>query len=90
MPEGVSDSYRGIVIKGSYFSFKSLYGACDKTYYITTFRYDRTRRNWFLHRRGQIDYSCHDTTAATAETQQTTRDFSRISFAEFQGVESVE
>lgn len=43
---GVGDPYRGIVIKGTYFSFESLYGACDKTYYVTTFHYDRARRNW--------------------------------------------
>ncbi|MET4104933.1 hypothetical protein [Hymenobacter sp. UYP22] len=87
---GVGDPHRGIIIKGNYFSFESLYGACDKTYFTVTFHYSRTRRNWFLHRRSSLDYSCQDTTNTVDENQESTRDFGVVSFSDFGGVEVAE
>ncbi|UYZ65016.1 hypothetical protein [Hymenobacter weizhouensis] len=81
---GVGDPHQAIVMKGNYFTFESLYGACDKTAGFITFRYDRARRNWFLHRLSRLEYSCNDTTSNPGlETQQTVKNFGVVSFADY-------
>ena len=83
---GVGDPHQGIVIKGNYFSFESLYGDCDKTHFVVTFHYNQARRNWYLHRFGRVDYSCQDTTSARVkETRQDVKDYGKVSFADFAG-----
>jgi hypothetical protein len=83
--DGVGDPHQGIAIKGGYFSLESLYGACQKTYVVTTFRYSKAERNWFLHKIGQDDDDCNNTGAPVRHKEQTIRDFGHISFKEFEG-----
>jgi len=55
---GVGDPFQGVTIKNNYFSIEELYGACSKSFIVTTFKYDTSNDNWFLHKIGQDDYSC--------------------------------
>jgi hypothetical protein len=82
---GVGDPHQGIAIKNGYFSLESLYGACQKTYVVTTFRYFKAEHNWFLHKIGQDDDDCNNTEAPVRHQEQTVRDFGHVSFEEFQG-----
>lgn len=47
---GIGDPYRQIIIKYNYFSFEMLYGACEKTAVYITFKYDKKRKWWYLHK----------------------------------------
>lgn len=81
---GVGDPLQGIVIKGNYFSIESLYGACTKTHFVVTFRYDKTRRDWLLHRFGRVDYACRDIAGSTAkEVRIEGEQYGKVSFAKF-------
>jgi hypothetical protein len=83
---GVGDPYQHTAIKGGYFSFESLYGACQKTYVVTTFRYSKAEHNWFLYKVGQDDDDCRDTTDAPARhREQTSRNFGKVSFEDYEG-----
>ena len=54
---GVGDPFVGISIKNNYFSIEQLFGACDKSFIVTTFKYEKNK--WLLHKIGQDDYSCN-------------------------------
>lgn len=82
---GVGDPYQRTVIKGGYFSFESLYGACQKTYVVTTFRYSATEHNWLLHKIGQDDDDCNDTEAPVRHQEQTVRNFGKVAFEDYEG-----
>lgn len=82
---GVGDPYQQTAIKGGYFSFESLYGACRKTYVVTTFRYSKTEHNWFLHKVGQDDDDCNNPEAPVRHQEQTVRNFGKVSFEEYEG-----
>lgn len=83
--DGVGDPHQGITIKGGYFSLESLYGACQKTYVVTTFRYSKAEHNWFLHKIGQDDNDCNNVEAPSRHQEQTVRDFGHVSFEAFEG-----
>jgi len=55
---GVGNPHQGITIKNGYISFESLYGACYKTFTVTTFKYESLKKDWFLHKIGIESYSC--------------------------------
>lgn len=81
---GVGDPLQSIVIKNSYFSIESLYGACSKTHFVVTFHYDKTRRDWLLHRFGRVDYSCRDIAGSTAkEVRIEGEQYGKVSFQKF-------
>lgn len=81
---GVGDPLQSIVIKGSYFSIESLYGDCTKTHFVVTFRYDKARRDWLLHRFGRVDYACRDVGGSTAkEVRIEGEQYGKVSFAKF-------
>lgn len=81
---GVGDPLQSIVIKGSYFSIESLYGDCTKTHFVVTFHYDKTRRDWLLHRFGRVDYACRDVGGSTAkEVRIEGEQYGKVSFAKF-------
>jgi hypothetical protein len=83
---GVGDPYQNTAIKGGYFSLESLYGACQKTYVVTTFRYSKAEHNWFLYKVGQDDNDCNDTTdAPVRHRKQTIRSFGKVSFKDYEG-----
>jgi hypothetical protein len=82
---GVGDPHQGITIKGGYFSLEGLYGACQKTYVVTTFRYSKAEHNWFLYKVGQDDDDCTDTEAPPRHKEQTVSDFGHVSFKDFEG-----
>jgi hypothetical protein len=83
---GVGDPYQHTAIKGGYFSVESLYGSCQKTYVVTTFRYSKAEHNWFLYKVGQDDDDCRDTTEAPVRHQeQTSRNFGKVSFKDYEG-----
>lgn len=85
---GVGDPFQGIAIKNNYFSIEQLYGACSKTFIVTTFKYDKSKDNWFLHKVGQEDYSCivdDDSDGEIKVTHKSTskKDFGEVAFVDF-------
>ncbi|GAB4092551.1 hypothetical protein GCM10028786_14770 [Flaviaesturariibacter terrae] len=80
---GVGDPYRGIVINGNFCSFEQLFGDCDKTQVIVTFRYDPRKQDWVLHKVGRNDYNCREDGKSTSEVR-TVRDFGQVRFQDYQ------
>lgn len=77
-----------IVIKNGYISFENLFGGCDKTFEVITFKYDSTEKDWFLHRIGTENYSCREEDNPNNEIQvrtttQTKKSFGLIRFKDF-------
>lgn len=80
----MGDPLQSIVIKGNYFSIESLYGDCSKTHFVVTFHYDKTRRDWLLHRFGRVDYACRDVGGSTAkEVRIEGEQYGKVSFQKF-------
>lgn len=57
---GVGDPFQSVIIRNGYFSVKSLYGACDKTSIVATFRYDKLANNFYLNKVRTENYSCKE------------------------------
>jgi predicted small lipoprotein YifL len=79
------NSYSGFQFVGRHLQFNSYDGSCQRTYYHVVFRYDRARRDWFLHRRRRIDRDCRN--GETEENEETPRHFGRVRFADYTGGE---
>lgn len=83
---GVGDPFggRGITIKENYFSIEQLYGACTKSFEVTTYKYDTNRDNWFLHKIGSDTYSCNDEPVngeiSVKHMEKTRKDFGEVPF----------
>ena len=85
---GVGDPFQDITIKNNYFSIEELYGACDKTFKVITFKYDTNKKDWFLHKIGQDDYSCRNEDNEDGEIkihhkEETKKDFGIIRFKDY-------
>lgn len=84
---GVGDPFQNIVIKGSTFSVESLYGACDKTAISTSFKFDKTSREFYLNRIETLDWSCHfdeeTQEVKTTEKVETQKEFGKIKFVDY-------
>lgn len=82
---GVGDPFIGISIKNNYFSIEQLFGACDKSFIVTTFKYENNK--WFLHKIGQDDYSCNQINKNDEITvihkMKTKKDFGLIEFKNY-------
>jgi hypothetical protein len=85
---GIGDPFRDIVIKNGYFTIEQLFGACAKTYTYTTFKYDKTSNDFFLHKVGNKSYDCHpdkNDNIVTKTTEKSKKDFGKITFSEYSG-----
>ncbi len=84
---GTGDPLSGITIKRGYVSFENLYGGCYKTFRVITFKYDKNKKDWFLHKRGTQDYNCKDDKneeEVKVETYiSTKKDFGWIRFSDY-------
>lgn len=85
---GVGDPFQNITIKKQYFSVESLYGACDKTFIVTTFKFDITSNEFYLYKIGTEDYSCNDVENSNGEIisrieTKTQKDFGKIKFINY-------
>ena len=82
---GVGDPFRGISIKNNYFSIEQLFGACDKSFIVTTFKYENGK--WFLYKIGQDDYSCNEVNEneeiKVIHKMKTIKDFGLIEFKNY-------
>jgi hypothetical protein len=79
---GVGDPFEDIVIRNGYFSIEQLYGACDKTKSVITFRYDKAQKDWVLHKKGRVDYNCNLPERQEASVE-TPKDFGLVLFKNF-------
>ncbi len=83
---GVGDPFQGITIKNGYFSIEELYGACDKSFVVTTFKYDEDKKDYFLYKIGTDDYSCNDMgndEVKVHHSLKTQKDFGIVKFRDF-------
>jgi hypothetical protein len=85
---GVGDPFQKIVIKNQYFSIETLYGACDKTFIVTTFKYDDISDAFYLYKIGSEDYSCREEANPNNEINirtkiETEKDFGKVRFEDF-------
>lgn len=79
---GVGDPFQSFEAYDLGFTVTQLFGACDKTEYVSVFTYDPVRHDWFLKSRDESNYSCNDTTATVHETHESPRNFGRVRFAD--------
>ncbi|GAB2867609.1 hypothetical protein GCM10027044_31410 [Hymenobacter ruber] len=79
---GVGDPFQSFEAYDQGFKVTQLFGACDKTEYVSEFAYDPARHDWFLKSRSESSYSCNDTTATVHENNEGPRDFGRVSFSD--------
>lgn len=85
---GVGDAFQGIIIKGKYFSIEQYYGACDKTFAVTTFKFDTKSSKIYLHKMGTEDSSCRqeenvDDKIKIVTKIKTVKDFGKIEFTKY-------
>lgn len=80
---GTGCTFRGVTVKGRYFSVERLEGDCEKTYTVHTYRYAPAQRNWQLYKIGERLYSLCSYNAGEEEySEQTRRDFGRVVFGQ--------
>jgi hypothetical protein len=80
---GTGCTFRGITVKGRYFSVERLEGDCEKTYTVHTYRYVPAQRNWYLYKIGERLYSmCNYNSGEEEYHEQTRRDFGRVVFGQ--------
>jgi hypothetical protein len=68
-----------IVIKNGYFSIESMGGSSTRWVRIITFKYNTTKKGWFLHKDGMISWSTHEADSEE-ETVYSTKDFGVVPF----------
>ncbi len=82
------DPFVGITIKNGYFSIEHGVSAGQHWDDVATFKYDKTKQNWFLHKEGYESYDMTDNPdqqglTKTFDRQRTVKDFGIISFDNF-------
>jgi hypothetical protein len=84
------DPFVGITIKNGYFSIEHGVHGGQHWDDVTTFKYDKSKSNWFLHKEGYESYKMNDSQDPNAEAlvldfkrQRTVKDFGIISFDNF-------
>lgn len=80
---GTGCTFRGVSVKGRYFSVERLEGGCEKTYTVHTYRYTHAQHNWQLYKIGERLYSlCSYNSGEEEYHEQTRRDFGRVVFGQ--------
>lgn len=80
------DPFRGVTIKGSYISFEELYGACVKDFQVTTFKYDKKTKKWYLHKQGIESTYCNEEVNGEPKVEtvlKSKKDFGLIEFSNY-------
>jgi hypothetical protein len=85
---GVGDPFQGITVKNQFFSIECLYGACDKTFEVTTFKFESKSKEFYLYKIGTEDYSCREEDNADGEIKvkadiKTKKDFGKVKFSSY-------
>jgi hypothetical protein len=85
---GVGDPFRDIKVKNQYFSIECLYGACDKTFSVITFKFDKKSKEFYLYKIGTEDYSCREEENSNGEIKfkkktETEKDFGKVKFVDY-------
>jgi len=85
---GVGDPFQDIKMKNQYFSIENLYGACDKTFSVTTFRFDKKAKEFYLYKIGTEDYSCREEDNSKGEIKiktqtESVKDFGKVKFVDY-------
>lgn len=85
---GVGDPFEGIKIKNQYFSVECLYGACDKTFSVKTFKFDKKTKEFYLYKIGNEDYTCREEDNPNGEIKvktrtETEKDFGKVKFVDY-------
>jgi hypothetical protein len=84
------DPFIGITIKKGYFSIEHGVSGGHHWEHITTFKYNKSKNNWFLYKDHYINYKFNDSADENAEALvvdyeklKTVKDFGEISFEKF-------
>lgn len=85
---GVGDPFQDIKIKNQYFSVENLYGSCDKTRSVITFKFNKKSKEFYLYKIGTEEYSCREEENSNGEIKvktktETEKDFGKVKFAEY-------
>ncbi len=79
----MGDPYVQTVIKDGYFSIEHYGGSSYRWGMTITFKYIPAERNWYLHRIGEMTFTVDDPDGTMKETGQTTKDFGKVRFEEY-------
>jgi hypothetical protein len=84
------DPFTGTAIKNGYFSIEHGIGGGQHWEQVTTFKYDKSKSDWYLYKDHYISYKMNDSNDENAESlikdvdkMETVKDFGIISFANF-------
>jgi len=80
---GNRDPHRKVVIKNNYFSFESHYGGKYSDYFVITFKYEATKKNWLLHKIGVASHVHSEEEDGENFRQRTKKDFGEITFESY-------
>lgn len=80
------DPYDDIAIKNGYFSLEHYGGSNWRWTHIITFKYDKEKNKWFMHKEGGTSYHTSEPDKAE-ETVKTTKDFGIVAFEDYKGDE---
>jgi hypothetical protein len=87
----LSDPFTGITIKNGYFSIEHAVMGGQHWEQITTFKYNKTKSNWFLYKQGYVSYKLNDSDGKNGEEalvidvqeNKTVKNFGVIAFENF-------
>lgn len=84
------DPFTGITIKNGYFSIEHGVSGGHHWEHVTTFKYNKSKNNWFLYKDNYINYKFNSDASNNAEALvvdyeklKTVKDFGEISFEKF-------
>ncbi|MCV9931582.1 hypothetical protein OIU80_04755 [Flavobacterium sp. LS1R47] len=84
------DPFTGITIKNGYFSIEHGVSGGHHWEHVITFKYNKSKNNWFLYKDNYINYKFNDSADENAEALvidyeklKTVKDFGEISFEKF-------
>lgn len=79
----MGDPYLGIKIKAPFFTVEHYGGGTERWQLYITFKYDRQRRNFFLHKLGMESFSAVDPGGTGKSVVETPKNFGLISIQNF-------
>jgi hypothetical protein len=86
----MTDPFSGLAIKNGYFSIESEVAGGQHWSQIITFKYNKSKNNWFLYKVHFISYELNDNGELALQTDTTTtvKNFGEISFEKYNLIEN--
>lgn len=82
----MGDPYQTIVIKNGYFSIEHYGGSGMRWTRIITYKYDKSKNEWFLHKDGGESFHSSNPDKVESSYVKTTKDFGTVKFEDYDAI----